>query len=428
MTRFLLYTETYPSRDAESPRQTGIGGYCSDLVTGLRALGHRVAVLTNDDRAARAAQGQSEPLVERVGREPRWPHELLYRARLLRRRLEKERPDYLLVGDPVAHQVVALARLPADVRYGPLFYGTELRAYGDLIASRGWRPFGGLRRRLLTSYIGRARQPVVISRYTARCLTALGLPHRPACIVFPAVGERFLTQAPRAVAIDDPRSRESSVPSDSATRFITVARISERKNQLQVLETLAALKRQHGLRFEYLIVGNVDGAKHKSYLSSIRRFVREHMLDDSVRVIERATDAEKIAWIDASDVFVMLSRTVGHSVEGFGISAIEASCRGKPVVVSDEGGMPETILEARTGFSVPIEARDRLAAILLDLAREPGLRRALGAAGQRFVRDNFTPRRMAERFTAHLDVRHSSPHALPVPDRPRHRTPTRVHS
>jgi glycosyltransferase involved in cell wall biosynthesis len=428
MTHFLLYTETYPSRDPESPRQTGIGGYCSDLATGLSALGHRVTVFTNDDRTARAAEGRSGPIVERVGREPRWPHELLYRTRILRRRLEKERPDYLLVGDPVAHQVVALAQLAADARYFPLFYGTELRAYHDLIASTGWRPLRRLRRRLIASYIGRAHQPVVISRYTARCLTDLGLPHRPACIVFPAVGERFLTQPPRAVAIDDPRARESSVPADSATRFITVARISERKNQLQVLETLAALKRQHGLRFEYLIIGNVDSAEHRSYLASIRRFVREHALEDSVRVIERATDAEKIAWIDASDVFVMLSRTVGHSVEGFGISVIEASCRGKPVVVSDEGGMPETILEARTGFSVPIEARDRLAAILLDLAREPGLRRALGAAGRRFVQDNFTPRRMAERLIGHLAAR--EPVRAPAPSRhlPGRRTPTRVHS
>ena len=428
MTHFLLYTESYPSRAADSPRQTGIGRYCSDLATGLTALGHRVAVLTNDDRAPAAGDGPSEPVVERAGREPRWPHQLLYRARTLRRRLEKERPDYLLVGDPVAHQVVALAGLPEDVRYCSLFYGTELRAYRDLIASTRWHPVRKLRRRLLTTYIGRAYQPVVISRYTARCLDALGLPHRPECIVFPAVGERFLTQPAGVVAIDDPRARGSSVADEGATRFITVARLSERKNQLQVLETLAALKRQHGLRFEYLIVGNVDSTEHKSYLASIMRFVRENALEDSVRVVEHATDAEKIAWIDASDVFVMLSRTVGHSVEGFGISVIEASCRGKPVVVSDEGGMPETILEARTGFSVPIEAGDRLAAILLDLAREPGLRRALGAAGRRFVHDNFTPRRMAERLTAQLDARHPTRHPAPIPHRPRHRTQTPVHS
>lgn len=429
MTRFLLYTETYPSLSPQSPRQTGIGRYCSDLATGLAQLGHAVSVLTVDDGSAAGAPPSDEQMVQRIGREPRWPHELLRRAATLRRRVAAFRPDYLLVGDPVAHQVAALARLSGKVRYCPMFYGTELLTYRDLMTYQGWQPARRLRRSLLTGYIRRAHQPVCISAYTSRCLAALGLPPRSECVVFPAVSEPFLTQpvaAVAALAADDWRAER---PGDMATeivRFITVARISERKNQLQVLEALATLRRRHGLRFQYAIVGNVDSTEHNEYLESIVRFIRAHELEDSVFLVGRTTDAQKIAWIDASDVFVMLSRTVGHSVEGFGISVIEASCRGKPVVVSDQGGMPETIVEGQTGFAVPLDRPEAVAAPLLELARQPALRRTLGANGARFVRDNFTPRRMAERLVAQLGALDSPPVVAPTSAYPPPRTQTRA--
>jgi glycosyltransferase involved in cell wall biosynthesis len=401
MPRFLVYTETYPSRSGASPRQTGIGRYCSDLADGLGQLGHPVSVFTASDGSDDGPRASSDAAVERVGAEPRWPHEVLHRAAMLRQRLASFQPDYLLVGDPVAHQVTALARPGRKVRYCPMFYGTELLAYRKRIAYRGWDPARNLRRGLLLSYLRRAHQPICISRYTSRCYSALGLPPREECIVFPAVSEPFLTQPVGGVATHDPRRQP---PSGDVVRFITVARISERKNQRQVLEALAILRRTAGVRFQYVIVGNVDGEEHNAYLDSLLRFTRDNHLEDAVLFVRGATDDEKIAWIDASDVFVMLSRNVGQSVEGFGISVIEASCRGKPVVVSDQGGMPETIIDGQTGFSVPLDSLDAIAAPLLELARHPDRRSELGANGSRFVRDNFTPRRMAQRLTEHLST------------------------
>jgi glycosyltransferase involved in cell wall biosynthesis len=88
----------------------------------------------------------------------------------------------------------------------------------------------------------------------------------------------------------------------------------------------------------------------------------------------------------------MLSQTVGSSVEGFGISVIEAASRGKPVVVSDQGGMPETVLDGVTGFSVPPADSARVADVLATLARHPGRRAAMGSAGRDFTLRHFTPR------------------------------------
>jgi glycosyltransferase involved in cell wall biosynthesis len=89
-------------------------------------------------------------------------------------------------------------------------------------------------------------------------------------------------------------------------------------------------------------------------------------------------------------------------VEGFGISAIEASARGKPVVVSDQGGMPETIIEGRTGFSVSPDDTARVADLLGTLAADPSVRRRIGEAGRVFARAEFTPRASAERLHSRM--------------------------
>jgi glycosyltransferase involved in cell wall biosynthesis len=65
------------------------------------------------------------------------------------------------------------------------------------------------------------------------------------------------------------------------------------------------------------------------------------------------------------------------AAEPFGLVSIEAQACGSPVVVSAEGGLPETILEGRTGWSV---ARDPVAAAsCLDRLAEPEFRAAMSA-------------------------------------------------
>jgi glycosyltransferase involved in cell wall biosynthesis len=110
----------------------------------------------------------------------------------------------------------------------------------------------------------------------------------------------------------------------------------------------------------------------------------------------------------------MLSRTVGDSVEGFGISAIEASGRGKPVVVSDQGGMPETVLPGCTGVVVPVGDTGRLAGALAELARDSNLRRRMGEDGRRFVLSTFIPQITAGRLHAQLTDRSPGTHAPTV--------------
>jgi glycosyltransferase involved in cell wall biosynthesis len=330
---------------------------------------------------------------------PRGKPAAFVRARTVAALVREQRPTRVLVGDPAAHQVASLApRLTAP--YAPIFYGTELHAMQETVAYHGTNPGRRLAGGLLRRYLARADGTVCISRYTAGLLLGLGGRTEPPAIVYPCVSEVVLSRAPRPDAAARLRAR-LGWPEDGIPVLLTVARISERKNQLGVLEAMAHLQATTPHRYRYAVVGNVDAEQHRGYRQQLDAFVLANGLAGSVGWIEHATDEDKTDYLDGCDVFVMLSRTVGASAEGFGISVIEASCRGKPVLVSDQGGMPETIQEGQTGIAVPADDPAAAARALGALA-DGATRARLGAAGRVFARAEFTPRASAERLRRHF--------------------------
>ena len=54
---------------------------------------------------------------------------------------------------------------------------------------------------------------------------------------------------------------------------------------------------------------------------------------------------------------------------------------GKPVIGSRIGGVPETVQDRVTGLLVPPGDEDTLAQAIVELARDPDQRLAMGAAG-----------------------------------------------
>jgi glycosyltransferase involved in cell wall biosynthesis len=63
------------------------------------------------------------------------------------------------------------------------------------------------------------------------------------------------------------------------------------------------------------------------------------------------------------------------------------------------GGNPEVVVEGQTGFLAPSEDPERLAARILDLLRDPELRRRMGENGRERVREHFTVEVMVRRMS-----------------------------
>ena len=58
-----------------------------------------------------------------------------------------------------------------------------------------------------------------------------------------------------------------------------------------------------------------------------------------VRFTGRVSDDELVSWLHAADLTVVPSR----SLEGFGLVVLESLACGRPVVVTDAGGLPEAV-------------------------------------------------------------------------------------
>jgi glycosyltransferase involved in cell wall biosynthesis len=86
--------------------------------------------------------------------------------------------------------------------------------------------------------------------------------------------------------------------------------------------------------------------------------------------------------------------------EGFGMVALEAMERGRPVVASAVGGLPEIVDDGRTGLLVPPGDPAALADAIVALAGDAARVAAMGAAGRRRALEEFSQERCTDRIAA----------------------------
>ena len=85
-------------------------------------------------------------------------------------------------------------------------------------------------------------------------------------------------------------------------------------------------------------------------------------------------------------------------VEGLGIVYLEASACGVPVVAGRSGGAPETVLDGETGVVVDGWDVGGIAGAVGDLLSDLRGAAAMGAAGRRWVVEQWQWNRQAERL------------------------------
>jgi glycosyltransferase involved in cell wall biosynthesis len=114
-------------------------------------------------------------------------------------------------------------------------------------------------------------------------------------------------------------------------------------------------------------------------------------LSKNVRLLGRRNDVDR--FLAAADIFVLPSRW-----EGLPIALLEAMSMGLPVIATNVQGVDEVIMKQEYGLLVPVEDADRLAAAILQLLRNPQLRKEMGIAGRKRLVDVYSIDRMAERY------------------------------
>jgi phosphatidyl-myo-inositol dimannoside synthase len=179
--------------------------------------------------------------------------------------------------------------------------------------------------------------------------------------------------------------------------IVSASRLVRRKGQDRLLHAWPTLLRRHP-DAALLIVG--DG----HHGPALRRLVHRLRLERQVRLVGPIADELLPDYLAIGEIFALPCRTMwwGMQVEGLGLSILEASATGLPVVVGRSGGAPEALLEGRTGVLIEDWSADGLADVLGRLLDGPDRMREMGKAGRDWVLTDWSWGLAVERLERHL--------------------------
>ena len=129
---------------------------------------------------------------------------------------------------------------------------------------------------------------------------------------------------------------------------------------------------------EVLLVG------HGGMENEVRAHVRRLGLENVVHLLGQRRDVPAI--LSASDVLLLTSLS-----EGLPNAVIEAQHFGCVPVVTDVGGVAETLIPGKSGLVCGANDLEALASAVADLLGDPQRRAAMAEAGRAFVARQFNP-------------------------------------
>lgn len=166
------------------------------------------------------------------------------------------------------------------------------------------------------------------------------------------------------------RARLSSRPEEPIVGI--VGRVDPEKGIGTLVRAMAMLNGPAG-RSHLAVVGapaRADG----SYEAQLREEAAT-LLGERSRFVGPVDEVPAV--LRALDVLVNASPS-----EPFGLSVLEAQACGVPVIGTDAGGIPEFVIDGKTGLLVSPNRPDALAAVLRRMLEAPELRRDLAAAAR----------------------------------------------
>ncbi|HEX2252998.1 MAG TPA: glycosyltransferase family 4 protein [Thermoanaerobaculia bacterium] len=406
--RVLLVANTLPPRDV-----SGVGEQVLQLATGLREAGCEVEVLGRGPGGA-AGSKLVFPLTA-------VPATLQAARRFRPHVVQVHESDGGLVAWAVARAGRRLQPEPLLVALLQVSYVEERHAVRPLVAPDGrvlGRP-GAVEHRFRWL---KAPLQIALGRLTARMA---GRVLAPSAVTAAEIERDYRVQGVRVVpnvtgalpmvGLDavpesapdrtvDPEARPAPSPSAAPSaagaergHLLFVGRLRIRKGVEVLLEAVAARLAAGGAP-RLRIAG--DG-EHRP---ALEERARELGLGSAVTFLGRCDAARVRELLTGARALVVPS-----TYEGMPLVVLEAMEAGVPVVASRVSGIPEVVVDGESGWLVPPEDPDALAAVLAALEADPEEARHRGEAGRRRVEERFRPHHAAAAWLAALGLGPSVP-------------------
>lgn len=171
---------------------------------------------------------------------------------------------------------------------------------------------------------------------------------------------------------------------DSKVKLIFISNLIKSKGILDALEAVSKFK---NLNFEFQIVGAEADLSEKDILNKIT----DLGIEDKVSYLGKKYGEDKFRLLSGADIFVF--PTFYHN-ECFPLSIIEAMSFGLPVVSTNEGAIPDLVLDNENGLIIEKRNIQQLANAIQALILDKDLRIKMG----KFSRERFEEKYTLEKF------------------------------
>jgi phosphatidylinositol alpha-1,6-mannosyltransferase len=362
------------------PDVGGIEVYVTQLVKALAAGGERVTVFADATRGAQALDATLDGVtVRRFG----GPRPL--------RRLRKAFAAHRWLATTPCKGIFCDSWKSIDLQPRPRVPVVVL-AHGNEYLPRGWR----WRRRVARAM---RKTDVVIanSRYTAGLVQPYARDETIVQVLHPPV-------APLPDAEPAALARVAELVGRKRPLLVGVGRLEPRKGFDKVIAALPALAQ----RFPGVMLAIGGDGPDRARLQAL---AQEKGVADRVRLLGRVDDAMRAALLSSADLFVMPTRRVGRSVEGYGIVYVEAAWYGLPSVAGAEGGGAEAVVDGETGCVVDGDDETAVLRGIERLLSDDTLRKRMGETAQRRVRRQGTWAARIDDYLAALNAAGAARHA-----------------
>jgi len=196
-------------------------------------------------------------------------------------------------------------------------------------------PNTSLNKRLIKA-TNKANYIISNSHFTKDLAIKVGINKSKINIIFPGIDKKKDIK-------NSIKAKSNAIYKDSFPKIITVSRLDKRKGHDKILMALKNLKSIFP-KIKYVSIGS---GKEENNLLKLRK---ELNLENNITFLKDIDYDYKLALISSANLFLMPSRIENKSVEGFGISFIEAASCGVASIGGKQGGEKDSILHNKTGL------------------------------------------------------------------------------
>ncbi|MCX7121899.1 MAG: glycosyltransferase family 4 protein, partial [Gammaproteobacteria bacterium] len=172
----------------------------------------------------------------------------------------------------------------------------------------------------------------------------------------------------------------------NSSSILAIGRLSSEKGFEVLFYAMKELSKKYP-HLELIMIGDGD---QMTYLAALKNKLN---LDNKIKMTGFVAHNDIIHFIDEAQLVVIPSH-----YESFGMVALEAGQRKKPVVASDVGGLKEVIAHNKTGILVEPNNPHALASVIDQLLSNPKKMQQLGTAAEKRVRRHFTIEKTAQKY------------------------------